>query len=33
MADIGKGHHMSYSLNSLKVVYIGGYIGDCYRGY
>ena len=25
--------HMSYSLNSLKGVYIGNYIGDYYRGY
>ena len=26
-------HQMSYSLNSLKGGYIGGYIWDCYRGY
>ena len=25
--------HMSYSLNSLKGVYMGNYIGDYYRGY
>ena len=25
--------HMSYSLNSLRGVYIGDYIGDYYRGY
>ena len=26
-------HNMSYSLNSLKVGYIGDYIGDYYRAY
>ena len=25
--------YMSHSLNSFKGVYIGGYIGDYYRGY
>ena len=25
--------HMSHSLNSLKRVYIGDYIGDYHRGY
>ena len=28
-----EGHHMYYSLNSLKGGYIGDYIGDYYRGY
>ena len=30
---MSKREHVSYSLNSLKGVYIGDYIGAYYRGY